>query len=90
MRRRSRFENLRKRTRMTAIEELKLRLAEALASLEIGKVTADGLKDHWWQICYAMKPAIAELRQEELPSPHWTDKRKAATDGAGVASDGSR
>lgn len=69
---------------MTVIEELQLRLAEVLTLLEQDKATADSLKDHWWQICYAMKPAIAELRQREPRQPHWTDKRKAAADCASV------
>jgi hypothetical protein len=58
----------RQRAVMTAVEELKLRLAETLSTLTTGTLTGDVLKDHWWQICYAMKPAIAELRQQETLS----------------------
>lgn len=69
---------------MSALEKLKAQLAATLSLLKSGGATANALKDHWWQICHAMKPAIAELRQNEPPQPHWTDKRKAAKDGVGV------
>ena len=55
---------------MTATEELKLRLTETLSDVDAGKVSADGLKDHRWLICHAMRAAITELREAETsPQP---------------------
>jgi hypothetical protein len=54
---------------MTATEELKLRLAEALSEIEKGKASANTLKDHWWLICHSMRAVIPELREQETGEP---------------------
>ena len=54
---------------MTALEELKIRLAEALEEIEVGKASADSLKDHWWLICHSMRAVIPELRERETGEP---------------------
>lgn len=50
---------------VTAIETLKSMLAETLSEANAAQPSGDKLKDHWWQICGAMKAAITEIRQTE-------------------------
>ena len=47
------------------IQTLKSKLAETLAEANAAQPSGDKLKDHWWQICGAMKAAIAGIRQTE-------------------------
>lgn len=54
---------------MTAIEELKLRLADALSEADAVQPSADVLKNHWWLICHSMRTVIPELRELETGEP---------------------
>lgn len=58
-----------------ALQHLRGLLTEALELTKRDDLCADTLKDWHYTVAQAFRPAIEELRKQEEPQPHWTDKR---------------